>query len=254
MGGHLLDFSREFGDVNTSRFGLIQGERGEGVEVKLFQKWTVRAAGKEIIDEALLAVIKSTVDVAQKRRRNGFGFCRGGDGGGFDGSRLRNAEDDERIGEQSAEQPDADEGGGSAREAVSLSAQGDEEEQAKTEPENAAEWHRKVADFGQGRDDGERRWRGEAILVGPGEAGDGGRQRVRFRGAAEKGGYGQGGDVVDEALPEDLKCLWARADRDLPHESEQGLGLGEGFTCLKWKGASGFSLDDLSEDERGLKR
>ena len=89
MGSHFLDFSGEFSDVNSGGFGFIQGKRGDGVEIELFQQGAVGAAGEEIIDGALLAVIKGAVDVAQKRGGYRLGFCGGGDGGRSGGSGSR---------------------------------------------------------------------------------------------------------------------------------------------------------------------
>lgn len=66
MGSQFLDFSGEFSNVDTGSFGFIQGKRGDGVEIELFQQRAVGAAGKEIIDGALLAVIKGAVDIAQR--------------------------------------------------------------------------------------------------------------------------------------------------------------------------------------------
>ena len=59
--------------------------------------------------------------------------------------------------------------------------------------------------------------------------------------------------MVDEALPGDLEHLGVGTDGDLPHEAKHGGGFGDGVTWLELKGASGFSLDDLGEDESGLK-
>ena len=57
---------------------------------------------------------------------------------------------------------------------MALDAQDDEEKQSKTEPKDTAEGNWDVPNLRQSRDGGEWGGRREAILIGPGQSGDGG--------------------------------------------------------------------------------